>query len=284
MPKPDPVLSARVEQPVLIVFADLTRFMANSRSAADAALAELLDGYYRHAHGLVEAAGGRVVKFMGDAFLPVWPEAGAGDGVEALPALKRDIDAWWAAKGWDSRVVFKAHFGRAVIGPFGADARFDVIGNEVNVAATLPARTVSLSAEAFPAPRERQAACVQEAQRAGRAYPGGRSATVIRSCKVGANQKGVRWLKNGRGCTVATAAARKINVKPSRTRSARGRQSAARAAPVGRRSRRPVRMAARAGRSSSGSRRARGEPIRRPPRQRRPSRASTTGRSSVTLG
>lgn len=34
-------------------------------------------------------------------------------------------------------------------GPFGRDERFDVIGNEVNVAATLPARTLSLSAEAF---------------------------------------------------------------------------------------------------------------------------------------
>lgn len=143
------VSSSRVEQAVLILFADLTRFMVNSRATPDAALADLLDGYYRHAGGLVSGSGGRVVKFMGDAFLAVWPEAGAGDGVAALPALKRDIDAWWAGKGWDSRVVLKAHFGRAVVGPFGADARFDVIGNEVNVAATLPARTVSLSAEAF---------------------------------------------------------------------------------------------------------------------------------------
>lgn len=46
-------------------------------------------------------------------------------------------------------MILKAHFGRAVIGPFGTAARFDVIGNEANVAATLPARPVSLSAEAF---------------------------------------------------------------------------------------------------------------------------------------
>jgi class 3 adenylate cyclase len=143
------VSSSRVEQAVLIVFADLTRFMVNARSTPDAALAELLDGFYRRAEGLVSAAGGRVVKFMGDAFLAVWPEDRAGDGVEALSGLKRDIDAWWAAKGWDSRVVLKAHYGRAVVGLFGVEARFDVIGNEVNVAATLPARTVSLSAEAF---------------------------------------------------------------------------------------------------------------------------------------
>src|SRR4029077_16767205 len=105
--------SAHAEQPWLIVFADLTRFMVNSRSTPALTLAGLLDGYYRHAEGLVAAARGRVVKFMGDAFLAVWPEAQAGEGVAALPAVKRDIDAWWAARGWDSRVVIKAHFGRA---------------------------------------------------------------------------------------------------------------------------------------------------------------------------
>lgn len=141
--------STHAERPWLIVFADLTRFMVNSRSTPALTLAGLLDGYYRHAEGLVADAGGRVVKFMGDAFLAVWPEAQAGAGVAALPAVKRDIDAWWAARGWDSRVVIKAHFGRAAAGPFGRAEQFDVVGSEVNIAATLPARTVSLSAEAF---------------------------------------------------------------------------------------------------------------------------------------
>ncbi len=89
--------------------------------------------------------------------------------------LKRDIDAWWAAKGWDSRVVLKAHFGRAVVGPFGADARFDVIGNEVNVAATLPARTVSLSAEAFRRLENDRRRAFRKHTGAGRVHPGGRS-------------------------------------------------------------------------------------------------------------
>lgn len=143
------VPSARTEQALLIVFADLTRFPVNARATPAGPLAELLDGYYRHAESGVAALGGRLVKFMGDAFLAVWAEERAGAGAAALPALKRDIDAWWAARGWDSRVVVKAHFGRAVAGPFGQGERFDVIGSEVNLAATLPARTVSLSAEAF---------------------------------------------------------------------------------------------------------------------------------------
>lgn len=144
-----PSSAARAEQPLFLVFADLTRFMVNARSQPDAALAETLDAYYRFAEEQVAGAGGRLVKFMGDAFLAVWAEEEAGAGAAALPEVKRRVDAWWSAKGWDSRVVLKAHFGTAVAGPFGLEGRFDVIGNEVNTAATLPARTVSLSAEAF---------------------------------------------------------------------------------------------------------------------------------------
>lgn len=144
-----PSPAVRAEQPLLIVFADITRFQHSARGTPDAALADLLDAFYRHATEQVARAGGRVVKFMGDAFLAVWPGDAAGAGVASLPGLKTSVDSWWASKGWDSCLVIKAHFGRAVAGPFGPDGRFDVIGNEVNTAATLPARTVTLSAEAF---------------------------------------------------------------------------------------------------------------------------------------
>ena len=140
---------ARAEQALLIVFADITRFTVNAQRLADAALAEVLHRYYVEAERLVSAAGGRLVKFIGDAFLAVWSEADAARGAAALPGIKAAVDAWWCAEGWDSALVVKAHFGRAVAGPFGASGAFDVIGNAVNTAARLPARTVSLSAEAF---------------------------------------------------------------------------------------------------------------------------------------
>lgn len=139
----------RAEQDLLIVFADITRFQHNARGTPDVALAELMDAYYRFAEGEVSRSGGKLVKFIGDAMLAVWPEEAASAGVASLPVVKKNIDAWWAGKGWDSRLVVKAHFGRCVAGPFGTEGRFDVIGNEVNTAATLPARTISLSTEAF---------------------------------------------------------------------------------------------------------------------------------------
>ena len=95
--------SAHAEQPWLIVFADLTRFMVNSRSTPALTLAGLLDGYYRHAEGLVAAARGRVVKFMGDAFLAVWPEAQAGeehiDELEPVGKIEADAIAGRHATG-----------------------------------------------------------------------------------------------------------------------------------------------------------------------------------------
>jgi len=46
MSNPSEIPSARTEKALLIVFADLTRYMVNARDTPDATLAELLDGYY----------------------------------------------------------------------------------------------------------------------------------------------------------------------------------------------------------------------------------------------
>jgi class 3 adenylate cyclase len=140
---------ARAEQALLIVFADITRFTVNATHRTDVELAELLDAYYRFAEAEVTRAKGRLVKFMGDAFLAVWSEADSGHGAASLCELKTAVDDFWSKHGWDSRLVVKAHFGRVVAGDFGSPGRFDVIGNEVNTTARLPARSISLSAEAF---------------------------------------------------------------------------------------------------------------------------------------
>jgi class 3 adenylate cyclase len=131
--------------------------MVNARETPDPVLADLLDGFYREAERLVSRSGGRVVKFMGDAFLAVWPKDAAARGAAALPAFKRDMDAWLAGTSWDSRVVVKAHSGTAIAGAFGVEGSYDVLGNAVNLAATLPARTITISPDAFR--------CLGEAER-----------------------------------------------------------------------------------------------------------------------
>lgn len=139
----------RVEMRLLISFVDLTRFSAQSRRLGDREIAEVMDGMYRRVGAAVDAAGGRVVKFIGDASLIVFREEDADRGVGALLDLKRELDAHFERLDWECRAVVKIHAGSAVAGPYGAGRTFDLLGNDVNTCAMLHSTGVALSVEAF---------------------------------------------------------------------------------------------------------------------------------------
>jgi class 3 adenylate cyclase len=141
----------KTESPLLIAFIDLTRFMAQSQRVGDLELAETLDEFYRRVAAGVEAAGGRVVKYIGDAALLVFPESGVDRGIQGLLELKDQIDRFMGSRGWDCRLTAKAHFGTVIAGPFGPEGaeRFDVAGKAVNITATLDGAGVTLSVSAF---------------------------------------------------------------------------------------------------------------------------------------
>lgn len=153
--------SVHTEVPLLIAFVDLSRFAASCERRSDLEIAAAMDDFYGRVCRTVVAAGGAVVKFLGDAALVAFPEDRVDDGVAALFALKDEVDAWLEALRWESRLIVKVHFGTAVAGPFGPReyGRFDVIGAAVNQAATLPSRGMALSVAAFrrlsPAARRR---------------------------------------------------------------------------------------------------------------------------------
>jgi class 3 adenylate cyclase len=144
-------LPVRRELPLLIAFADLTRFAAQSLRVSDEELADTVDALYQRVAARVTAANGRVVKFIGDATLVVFAPSEADAGVAALLDLKSEVDQWMASIGWECRMMIKIHFGSAIAGPFAAAAggRFDVIGKAVNTTAMLDSTGVALSAEAF---------------------------------------------------------------------------------------------------------------------------------------
>jgi class 3 adenylate cyclase len=78
-----------------------------------------------------------------------------------LLTLKDAVDRSMAQRGWECRLVAKAHFGTAVAGLFGraGDKHPDVIGKTVNTTVALEATGVTLSVAAFrklgPALRQR---------------------------------------------------------------------------------------------------------------------------------
>ncbi|MGH7754428.1 MAG: adenylate/guanylate cyclase domain-containing protein [Gemmatimonadales bacterium] len=139
------------EVPLLVAFASFNRFTAQTDRLEDLEVARVMAGYYQLADSSITAAGGRVVKFIGDATLAVFPDEHADRGIVALLELKDAADRFMADRGWECHLVVKVHFGPVAAGLFGAgaDRRYDVLGKTVNVAARLESSGFALSAEAF---------------------------------------------------------------------------------------------------------------------------------------
>jgi class 3 adenylate cyclase len=144
-------VTSRVETPLLIAFLDLSHFNHESERRDDAAIADTIDAYYGIVSQAIDSADGRVVKFIGDAALAVFPEAAADGGVRALLDLKPKVERFLADRGWDCHLSAKVHFGTAIAGDFGptSDRRFDVIGRAVNHTAMLRGSEFTLSDEAL---------------------------------------------------------------------------------------------------------------------------------------
>jgi len=138
-------------QNLLIAFCDLTNFRKLSQLMVEEELFGYLSDFYEITGKILEEADGRVVKFIGDAALVVFPEESVDPGMLALRRLKQEIDRMNAERRIDSRLIIKAHFGRAMTGMLGTagDKRFDVIGSEVNVAAGLKSMGFAISVQAF---------------------------------------------------------------------------------------------------------------------------------------
>ena len=144
-----------------VAFFDLSRIAEWASSNEDILVADFLQKFYELAARHIEPTGGRIVKFMGDAGLVVFPTEGIQDGIFALCALAHNARECARGFGLDAYLNVNVHVGPVVAGQFGSPGakRFDVIGKTVNIAARLGRRGVTLSPQAFrclnPEGRER---------------------------------------------------------------------------------------------------------------------------------
>ncbi len=99
----------------------------------------LLGGFAEIVIHEVESAGGRVIKFIGDSALSVFPEEAADEGVRTLISLKARLEAYLSQKGFPNKLRVTAHFGEVAIGLFGEGhcRQLDLFGDAVNTAAVL---------------------------------------------------------------------------------------------------------------------------------------------------
>ncbi len=125
---------------LLISFMDIMGFLGIAQKLKDPLdHFSLLGGFAEIVIHDVESAGGRVIKFIGDSALSVFPEEEADQGVRTLISLKARLEAYLSQKGFPNKLRMTAHVGEVAIGPFGEGhcRQLDVFGDAVNMAATL---------------------------------------------------------------------------------------------------------------------------------------------------
>ena len=135
---------------------DVQGFRKIAQSVQDLeVLFDLMNGWAAVIIGEIEAAGGRVIKFIGDSCLSVFAEDRVDAGLDALVSAKGRAESYLESRGFRTRMNVTAHFGEAIIGEFGAGGcrGIDVFGDTVNVAASLERGDHSgqlvISAQAF---------------------------------------------------------------------------------------------------------------------------------------
>ncbi|WP_422048258.1 DUF427 domain-containing protein [Shimia sp.] len=128
-----------------IMFCDLRDSTRMEEELGRAAYIDLLNTFFETTSAIVEAHGGEVLKFIGDAVLAVFPdtEDGADAGAEALQAAREIVQQLEALRDEDPPrccdCSIGISYGRVTYGNVGSRERLDftVIGRPANVAARL---------------------------------------------------------------------------------------------------------------------------------------------------
>ena len=127
----------KIESPTecrgIIALVDIAGFARTAQTMSDSEVFDMLNEFYELVGDAVAGAGGRVVKFMGDAALVILPEDKPGQRVESLRSLKAKAEEWWSRRLPDAQITLKAHLGSVVCGLMGTvtEKRFDIIGAAV---------------------------------------------------------------------------------------------------------------------------------------------------------
>lgn len=120
--------------------------MAACADHGDAATLEVLSRYYALVADTIAAAGGRVVKVMGDGVIASFPRDHAAQAVDVCRALQEIVTAHWQAFDARCRARVVLGAGSLLSGRFGppGQEREDLFGHTLNQLFRAPAGDVVL--------------------------------------------------------------------------------------------------------------------------------------------
>jgi class 3 adenylate cyclase len=139
---------ASEERTVTVMFTDIRGFTALAEHLTAGETADLLNHHFTLLSSCVEATGGTVDKFIGDAVMAFWgaPEIQADHAARALRAAQAMVESIRAdnrlrvARGQRPvRLRIGLHSGTVVVGNIGSASRinYTIVGDTVNIAARI---------------------------------------------------------------------------------------------------------------------------------------------------
>lgn len=146
-------LTQPTEMDLLIGAYDLTGYVKYCRTVPTRTVFDLLTGYFDFTGGLINDAGGRFVKAIGDAGLTAFRAEDADTGVQTHLDVQQRGNAWLKDQGYPGQARISLCLGPVTCGLLGAPGqeRFDVIGSTVNTALTLDTSGFAMTPSVFRA-------------------------------------------------------------------------------------------------------------------------------------
>ncbi len=145
----DAVVSRELE--LTVMFTDIVGFTASSETKDPARIATELNQHFEILNRCIEAEGGTLDKYIGDAVMAFWgaPERQDDHAVRACNAALR-IEQALAESGHDQHIKIAIHTGPLIVGNIGASGRmnYTVIGDTVNTCSRIENLAGTLGSDA----------------------------------------------------------------------------------------------------------------------------------------
>jgi class 3 adenylate cyclase len=118
----------------IIVLLDLAGFARLFQTESDERMAHVVHDYYGACEGVITKRGGKVIKFMGDACLAVFPVEHAANAVGAVLDMRSRIAEICSQHRISTELGANLHLSSVIEGEFGTGSsrRRDILGRGVN--------------------------------------------------------------------------------------------------------------------------------------------------------
>lgn len=139
------------EHELLVGIYDCNWLAQHADKTAKLDIMSTMAGYFAATATVLKAAGGRLIKTMGDAGLAVFPAELIDEGVRAFQTVQEVGESLLGERGFRSRVTVRMDAGPAVLGMTGSpgDEIIDVFGKCVATAFTMPSSGIAMTPAVF---------------------------------------------------------------------------------------------------------------------------------------